>query len=95
MARCPRASPRRASASSRPISHGFYRLHENGAGQLVVTDLRMGLEPHYSFAFAVARRGSPFQPLPVAQSVGGIAPIGPALAWLGQRIRGDAVDPPR
>ena len=35
------------------------------------------------------------QPLPVAQSVGGIAPIGPALAWLGQRIRGDAVDPPR
>ena len=79
----------------RRFSHGFYRLHENGAGQLVVTDLRMGLEPHYSFAFAVARRGSPFQPLPVAQSVGGIAPIGPALAWLGQRIRGDAVDPPR
>ena len=79
----------------RRFSHGFYRLHENGAGQLVVTDLRMGLEPHYSFAFAVARRGSPFQPLPVAQSAGGIAPIGPALAWLGQRIRGDAVDPPR
>jgi len=79
----------------RRFSHGFYRLHENGAGQLVITDLRMGLEPHYSFAFAVALRGSPFQPLPVAQSVGAMAPVGPALAWLGQRIRGEDVDPPR
>ncbi|HQD13900.1 MAG TPA: metal-dependent hydrolase [Ottowia sp.] len=79
----------------RRFSHGFYKLHENGVGQLVITDLRMGQEPRYSFAFAVAARGSPFQPLPVAQSVGGMAPIGPALAWLGQRIRGEDVSAPR
>ncbi|MCA0311594.1 MAG: metal-dependent hydrolase [Proteobacteria bacterium] len=79
----------------RRFSHGFYKLHESRTGQLVITDLRMGQEPHYSFAFAVAARGSPFQPLPVAQSVGGMAPIGPALAWLGQRIRGEDVSAPR
>ncbi|HMN21479.1 MAG TPA: metal-dependent hydrolase [Ottowia sp.] len=79
----------------RRFSHGFYKLHESAAGRLVITDLRMGQEPHYSFAFAVARRGSPFQALPVAQSVGGVAPIGPALTWLARRIRGDDVAPPR
>lgn len=40
------------------FSHGFYKLHETGQGQLIITDLRMGQEPHYSFAFVVAERGS-------------------------------------
>lgn len=79
----------------RRFSHGFYKLHESAGGQLVITDLRMGLEPHYSFAFAVAQRGSPFAPLPVAQTVGGAVPVGPALAWLGRRMRGEQVAPPR
>ena len=79
----------------RRFSHGFYKLHESAGGQLVITDLRMGQEPHYSFAFAVAQRGSPFAPLPVAQTVGGAVPVGPALAWLGRRMRGEQVAPPR
>lgn len=79
----------------RRFSHGFYKLHENARGQLVITDLRMGLEPHYTFAFAVAARGSGFQSLPVARSVGGTGPIRPTLAWLGRRVRGEPVPPPR
>ena len=79
----------------RRFSHGFYKLQEDTRGRLVITDLRMGQEPHYSFAFAVARRGSPFVPLAQAQSVGGRGPLAPALAWLGQRMRGEQLAPPR
>lgn len=79
----------------RRFSHGFYKLQEDERGRLVITDLRMGQEPHYSFAFAVAERGSNFRPLPVAQSVGGSGPIAPALAWLGRRIRGEQLPAPR
>ena len=79
----------------RRFSHGFYKLQEDARGRLVITDLRMGQEPHYSFAFAVARRGSPFVPLAQAQSVGGRGPLAPALAWLGQRMRGEQLAPPR
>src|SRR5690606_36056340 len=35
------------------FTHGFWRLAERD-GRVVVTDLRMGQEPYYVFAFAVA-----------------------------------------
>ncbi|MFT0531688.1 metal-dependent hydrolase [Castellaniella hirudinis] len=79
----------------RRFSHGFYKLHETAKGQLVITDLRMGMEPNYSFAFVVAERGSGFQALPVAQSVGENGDPGMLLAWLGQRIQGKVLPPPR
>lgn len=40
------------------FNHGFMRAKEVD-GQLVLSDLRMGLEPDYIFNFAVARRNSP------------------------------------
>lgn len=40
-------------------------------------------EPHYSFAFAVA------------QAVGGTGPVASALEWLGRRILGAPLPPPR
>ncbi len=36
----------------------------------IISDLRMGQEPNYVFAFAVAERGSPLHPLP-SRGVGG------------------------
>lgn len=79
----------------RRFSHGFYKLHETAAGQLVISDLRMGLEPNYSFAFALAERGSGFEPLAVAQSLGAHGDLGATWNWLIRRIRGELLPPPR
>ncbi|MFW8565238.1 metal-dependent hydrolase [Orrella sp. 11846] len=79
----------------RRFSHGFYKLHETQQGRLVITDLRMGLEPNYNFSFAVAERGSPFQALPTPQAVGRQGDISAMFTWLKQRIRGELIPPPR
>jgi inner membrane protein len=78
----------------RDFSHGFVRLHEVGP-RIVITDLRMGQEPHYVFSFAVAERASAPHPLPQAVPVGGRADIGRALAWLWPRMWGQVLPPPR
>lgn len=68
------------------FSHGFYRLRETPDQRLQVTDLRMGQEPHYVFAFDVgpiAAVGS----APAEQMAS--APDTPrAMAWLWERARG-------
>jgi len=49
------------------FSHGFLKA-EVRDGQVVLSDLRMGSEPDYSFRFAVARRsGGQWQEIPVTQ----------------------------
>jgi inner membrane protein len=78
----------------RRFSKGFYKLHERD-GALVISDLRMGQEPGFSFAFAVARRGSDWQPLPVPQAVGGRGDPGRAIAWWWRRQWGEVIPPPR
>jgi inner membrane protein len=45
------------------FSKGFYRVTEDDGG-VVISDLRMGLEPHYVFSFRVAELGNP-HPRPV------------------------------
>lgn len=42
------------------FSHGFMRMQASGPGRLTITDLRMGLEPCYSFHFDIG----PLQPVP-------------------------------
>jgi inner membrane protein len=76
------------------FSHGFFKMHERD-GVAVITDLRMGQEPGYVFAFAVAQRTSPqFRPItPVA--VGGRIVVGRALAWYWPRLLGARLPPPR
>ena len=53
-----------ALAKLAAFSDGFYRLDEQ-AGEIRVSDLRMGMTPNYVFSFAVAERsGEGMQPIP-------------------------------
>jgi inner membrane protein len=76
------------------FSRGFYALRQDGA-RLVITDLRMGQEPRYTFSFAIAERTSPTQPLAVPQQVGSRPELERFLPWLWRRIGGDTAAPPR
>ncbi len=75
-------------------SHGFYKLAERD-GRIVVSDLRMGQEPYYSFNFVVARRENP--------SLAAVTPsrfreqhrVGEGLSWLWRRLWGEPLPPPR
>jgi inner membrane protein len=70
------------------FSHGFFSLH-NGGDRLLLTDLRMGLEPSYTFRFDL---GSPAAVghVPVTQL--GMRPdLGRALPWLWQRLQGNTL----
>ncbi len=66
------------------FTRGFYALDER-EGRAVVTDLRMGQEPSYVFAFAVAQRGSAFQAIP-PEAAGDRGQAGKLLAWTWKRI---------
>ncbi len=76
------------------FSRGFYALRQDGT-RLLITDLRMGQEPTYTFRFAIAEHASPIQPLGVAQQVGARPDLGRFLPWLWRRIGGDTAPPPR
>jgi inner membrane protein len=70
------------------FSRGFFSLH-NGGDRLLLTDLRMGLEPSYTFRFDL---GSPAAvgSTPVTQL--SLRPdIGRALPWLWQRLQGNTL----
>ena len=75
------------------FSRGFFRLHEED-GAAFITDLRMGQEPNYSFSFRVAQRGSEFVPV-TPQNQGWRGDVKRALAWLGPRMLGHDLPPPR
>lgn len=50
------------------FNRGFMRARVRDDGVLVLSDLRMGLEPDYNFSFEVARRqGGRWQPMPPVQ----------------------------
>lgn len=80
----------------RNFSRGFYSLGARGEG-VVITDLRMGQHPWYVFSFEFAqRRDRTFYPVKPA-NVGNRAgmPVEASLRWLGRRILGDDLPPPR
>jgi inner membrane protein len=76
------------------FSKGFYKLQQDGA-LLVVSDLRMGQEPHYTFALAVAARHSPTEVLARPEMVGSRPDLARALPWLWRRAWGEPLPPPR
>jgi inner membrane protein len=76
------------------FSRGFYALRQDGA-RVLMSDLRMGQEPTYTFTFAVAERASPARALAVPQQVGTRPDVARVLPWLWRRIGGDAAPPPR
>jgi inner membrane protein len=78
----------------RDFSRGFYALRQHGP-RVLITDLRMGQEPAYTFSFAVAERASPAQALAVPEQVGTRPDLGKFLPWLWRRIGGDPAPPPR
>jgi inner membrane protein len=77
------------------FSKGFYALRADAEQRVLVTDLRMGQEPDYTFRFAIARRASPVVALAQPQPVGSRPDVPRVLAWLGRRIAGDPAPPPR
>ncbi len=69
------------------FTQGFYKLERAGA-DVILTDLRMGQEPQYVFAFRIPHAGLP-------RSVGGRLDIARGLQWLGPRMFGADLPPPR
>jgi len=76
------------------FSHGFYGLREAG-GQVLISDLRMGQEPNYSFTFVVAERHNPIELLTVPVQLAMRPDIKCGLPWIWQRMWGVSVPPVR
>lgn len=76
------------------FSKGLWKVDEVG-GRVRISDLRMGLEPTYTFTFAVAERHSVPVPLQPAQHEGGRIDVRRWLAWLWPRLLGQPLPPPR
>ena len=77
------------------FSHGFFRLQQEGA-QVRIADLRMGQEPYYTFNFIVAEhRDGALRPVLPPRFVGERPDLGRGLAWLGRRMLGEPLPPPR
>jgi inner membrane protein len=66
------------------FTRGFYRVREVDDG-VVISDLRMGLEPHYVFNFRVARIGNPHPAPVVPVQLPGIRDFS-RLRWVWARI---------
>jgi inner membrane protein len=74
------------------FTRGFYSLRERD-GRAIISDLRMGQEPNYVFAFTVAQRGSGWREV-LPQAYGGRGDIGEGLRWVWTRLKGNDVPPP-
>ncbi len=76
------------------FTHGFYSLRET-KGEVTLTDLRMGQEPHYVFQFALARREGALWKVIAPIARGNRGDAAKALPWLWARIQGVQAPPPR
>jgi inner membrane protein len=73
------------------FTRGHWKLERRTDGALVLSDLRMGQEPSYVFTFRFPPRGDGALP----QAVGGRLEIARGLRWLGPRMFGADLPPPR
>lgn len=76
------------------FSKGFFKLQQDGT-RVLISDLRMGQEPHYIFTFAVAERRSAVVPLAMPEQLGARLDIERGLPWLWRRALGEPLPPPR
>ncbi len=75
------------------FSRGFFAGRELESGEIVISDLRMGLEERFVFSFVVGRReGGGIEPAPVRRLPGPDLPPG-TWAALGERILGRSAHP--
>lgn len=77
----------------RGFTKGFFALRED-AGRVLISDLRMGQEPDYTFTFVVAKKGSVTVPLASPEQLDGRGDIRCSLSWLRQRLVGAVLPPP-
>jgi inner membrane protein len=77
------------------FSQGHYKLETRDA-RVLLTDLRMGQEPYYTFTFDIGRNGPPVAqaPEPVVHRSERIA-FAHGWPWLWRRALGQALPPPR
>jgi len=75
------------------FTDGFFKVHTQG-DRLVVTDLRMGQEPDYIFAFDIGAPLQTGQVHPKSESLSRRMRVGEGLKWLGLRMLGRDVPPP-
>lgn len=75
------------------FTDGFFKVQRN-SDNLVVTDLRMGQEPDYVFAFDIGLPLQTGQNHPVARQKSRRMDVGEGLKWLGQRMLGHDVPTP-
>ncbi|MFN0315469.1 MAG: metal-dependent hydrolase [Burkholderiales bacterium] len=76
------------------FSKGFFKLKQEGV-RVLMSDLRMGQEPNYIFAFAVAERHSASVPLAIPEQVGAFIDIERVVPWIWKRALGEPLPPPR
>jgi len=76
------------------FSKGFYKLQQQGE-RIVVSDLRMGQEPSYTFSFVIAERHSPPVALARPEQIGMRPDLQRGLPWLWRRALGEPLPPPR
>jgi len=70
------------------FTHGFYAV-ERRSDDIVITDLRMGLEPSYVFSFAVGKVGNPHGGTPAKSKRVAGERSWEQLRWVWQRIWSD------
>lgn len=75
------------------FTRGFYKLSEVD-DQLIISDLRMGQEPHYSFNFVLAERVNDQWAFVTPTQKNESPDLNLALNWLWQRMWGEPVSPP-
>ena len=77
------------------FSRGFFKMSEQN-GRAVITDLRMGMEPRYTFNFEVAQRqGTGFAPITPPTRYSQQPDAAKGLPWLWRRALGEKLPPPR
>ena len=75
------------------FSKGYSAMREE-AGRVLISDLRMGQQPHYTFTFAVAEKRSAAVPLDLPELVSSRGDVRCLLSWLGPRLAGQPLPPP-
>ncbi len=77
------------------FSHGFFRIEQRG-DLATIADLRMGQEPNYTFTFAVATQAPDRRWTESDYAANGSrGNVSEQLAWLGPRMLGTELLPPR
>lgn len=77
------------------FADGFISLRQNTAGDLVMSDWRMGQYPNFVFTFNIGPALAPGAAPPVATQERRTLDLSIGLVWLWARMWGQDIDPPR